>query len=152
MFSILFSATTNYSASYISTPYYSYKVLTSDFILINDNWSIFFKPVVVDKSVGKLILGTDFSRLGLNGRIIHSYLQYKNDNLFLFLGRSPLTWGQSKQYSIIQSDLTPTYDQFRFELTLGNLTGDILTGQLGSEKMEGNRITRLISGHRQWLN
>ena len=100
MFSFLFSATTNHSASYISTPYYSYKFLTLDFILIKDNWSLYIKPVVLDKNVGKQILGTDFTRNGLMGRFTHSYLQFKNDDLFLFFGRLPLNWGQSKQYSI----------------------------------------------------
>jgi len=129
-------------------PNYTFNIYTANILLSKNNWSLFIQPEIVSASVGKNILGTDFTRNGLMGRFTHSYLQYKNDDLFLFLGRSPLMWGQSKQYSIIQSGLTPTYDQFRFELKLGNLTGEILAGQLGSEMLDDHRITRLIGGHR----
>ena len=86
--------------------------------------------------------------MGLHGRFTHSYLQYKKDNLNLFLGRAPLVWGQSKKYSIIQSGSLATYDQFHFKLKLGNLTGEILTGQLGYEEINDSRITRYMGGHR----
>ena len=129
-------------------PYYTYNVFQGHVRISQNNWLLSVRPFITNENVGKQILGTDFTRNGFKGRFTHSYLQYKNDNLFIIFGRSPLTWGQSKQYSIIQSDLTPTYDQFRFKLTLGNLTGEILTGQLGSETMGGDRITRLIGGHR----
>ena len=136
------------SSKKIITPYYNYTQIVSDVKISDGNWLIYLKPEIVSSSVGKNILGTEFTRNGLNGRFTHSYLQYKNDDYSLFLGRSPLTWGQSNQYSIIQSGSLATYDQFRFELKLGKLKGEILTGQLGSENLDGHRITRLIGGHR----
>jgi len=138
----------HFSISRGFNPYYTYNVYQGHVRISQNNWLLSVQPVITNENVGKQILGTDFTRNSLNGRFTHSYLQYKKDDVSLFLGRSPLMWGQSKQYSIIQSGLTPTYDQFRFELKLGNLTGEILAGQLGYETIGGKRITRLIGGHR----
>ena len=138
----------HFSISSEFDPYYTFNVFQGQFQISQNNWLLFVQPVITTENVGKQILGTDFTRNNLNGRFTHSYIHFKNDNLSLFLGRSPLSWGESKQYSIIQSGLTPTYDQLRFELKLGKLKSEILTGQLGSDEIEGKRITRLIGGHR----
>jgi len=104
--------------------------------------------MIVSKNVGESMLGTQFSRIGLQGRFTHSFVQYQKDNLMLYLGRSPLIWGQSDTYSIIQSGSLATYDRFHFKVSIGNLSGEIFTGQLGSEKIDNVRITRRIGGHR----
>ena len=136
------------SSKKIITPYYNYTQIVSDVKISDGNWLIYLKPEIVSSSVGKNILGTEFTRNGIMGRFTHSYIQYNKENMNLFFGRAPLVWGQSKQNSIIQSGTLSTYDQLRFELKLGNLKGEIISGQLGLETFEGNRITRLIGGHR----
>ena len=136
------------SGTKIITPYYNYTHYYGNVSIAESNWLLVVQPEIANSSVGKEILGTVFTRNGLMGRFTHSYLQYKKDDYSLFLGRSPLTWGQSNQNSIIQSGSLATYDQFRFHLKMGNLTGEILAGQLGSETIGGKRITRFIGGHR----
>ena len=83
----------HFSISREFDPYYVYQ---GHVHLSQNNWLSSVRPVITNENVGKQILGTDFTRNGLKRRFIHSYLRYKNDNLFLFFDRSPLTWGQSK--------------------------------------------------------
>jgi len=130
-------------------PYYTFNMYLSKISVLQNNWLLFVQPLVTNKNIGKQILGTNFTRNGLNGRFTHSYIQYNNNkNISLFLGRKPVEWGQSKTYSIIQSGSLVTYDHIALTLKMENLTGEILTGQLGSEKIEEGKITRRIGGHK----
>jgi len=130
-------------------PYYTFNMYLSKISVLQNNWLLFVQPLVTNKNIGKQILGTNFTRNGLKGRFTHSYIQYNNNkNISLFLGRKPVEWGQSKTYSIIQSGSLVTYDHIALTLKMANLTGEILTGQLGSEKIEEGKITRRIGGHK----
>ena len=130
------------------TPYYKYNKLISGIAIRNDNWGFVLQAFVVDSIVGKQLLGTHFSRGGLMGRFTHSLLSYQSENITFGFGRAPIDWGQSRHHSIIQSGQTPPYDHARFKLSMGNLSGELLVGQLGSEVSDSKRITRLIAGHK----
>ena len=48
---------------------------------------------------------------------------------------------------------TPSYDHFDMQFNFGQFRLEILSGQLGSEELNGNRIKRNIAGHRlTWLS
>ena len=134
--------------SWIIDPYYNYSIYKGSLVLNSYNWNLFFEPVVTNSEVGKQILGTDFSRFGLNGRITNAYLKYNSGKTSFLWGRSPVYWGQKESRSIIQSNLVPTYDHGLFVLRLMNFKGELLTGQLGPEILNDKRITRFIAGHR----
>jgi len=138
----------NITPMWILDPYYKYNKYSGSLNLNSSKWDLYIQPVITNEYVGKQILGTDFTRNGLKGRFTNSYLQYKDDRINLFLGRSNLIWGQSKVHSIIQSGSLVTYDHISFALKMVNFTGEILTGQLDSEHVEEERITRRIGGHR----
>ncbi|SVD13980.1 uncharacterized protein METZ01_LOCUS366834, partial [marine metagenome] len=130
------------------TPYYKYKRLIPEITIRNDNYGFVLQAFVVDSIVGKQLLGTHFSRGGWMGRFTHLLLSYQSENITFGFGRAPIDWGQSRHHSIIQSGQTPSYDHTSFKLRMGNLSGEILAGQLSSEVANSKRITRLISGHK----
>ena len=69
--------------SWVIDPYYNYGIYKGSLAVKNSTWFLFIEPVVTNSEVGKQILGTDFNRFGLNGRIINSYIKYnsgKKDN------------------------------------------------------------------------
>ena len=57
-------------------PYYKYSIYTGSLMLNSPKWVFFVKPVVTNKEVGKQILGTEFNRFGINGRITNAYIKY----------------------------------------------------------------------------
>ena len=134
--------------SWFLNPYYNYGIYKGSLAVKNSTWFLFIEPVVTNSEVGKQILGTDFNRFGLNGRIINAYIKYNSGKKSFLWGRTPVYWGQKESRSIIQSNLVPTYDHGLFELRLSNFKGELLAGQLGSEILNDKRITRFISGHR----
>ena len=134
--------------SWVIDPYYNYGIYKGSLAVKNSTWFLFIEPVVTNSEVGKQILGTDFNRFGLNGRIINSYIKYNSGKKSFLWGRTSVYWGQKESRSIIQSNLVPTYDHGLFELRLSNFKGELLAGQLGSEILNDKRITRFISGHR----
>ena len=134
--------------TWVVDPYYNYSFYKGSLIVNSRKWSFVVEPVVTSDKVGKQILGTEFNRFGLNGRIVNALLKYDAENLSFLWGRTPVLWGQSKMSSIIQSGLVPTYDHGKFELRLFGFKGEFLAGQLGSEILNDKRITRFISGHR----
>jgi len=137
----------NIKPTCIFDPYYNYTIYNGSLNLSTSKWNLFVEPVVTNNYVGKQILGTDFERFGLNGRIVSAILKYNSEKTSFLWGRHPVSRGQSESRSIIQSNLVPTYDHGLFELRLFNLKGELLVGQLGSEKFNDKRITRFISGH-----
>ena len=134
--------------SWFLNPYYNYGIYRGSLAVKNSTWFLFVEPVVTNSEVGKQILGTEFNRFDLNGRIVNAFIKYNFEKTSLLWGRTPLHWGQNESRSIIQSNLVPTYDHGLFELRLMNFKGELFTGQLGSEMLDDKRITRFISGHR----
>ena len=112
-------------------------------------WSFFFQSEIVNEEFGFEDLGTSYDKYGLNGRITNSFLRYSTDVFTFQIGRAPIWWGQSWNYSIIQSGKIPSYDQVDMRVNFGRFQFEMLTGQLGSEILDnGKRIKRLIGGHR----
>jgi hypothetical protein len=111
------------------------------------------EPVIVNEPYGLDILGVDYTRSGLSGRITNAFIRYKNELISLQLGRAPVLWGQSLNHSIIQTGSAPTYDHVGLHLNFGHFQLEMLAGQLGSEILYGERIKRNIAGHRlTWLS
>ncbi len=131
-----------------SNTYYKYSHYDANLKITHENWSLLINPEIVDKYVGKQILGTNFSREKFMGRFKESILTYEKDNLIFQFGRSPIKWGKSYNQSIIQSGQAPSYDHGYFKLDLSNFSAEFLVGQLGSERFKSDRILRLISGRR----
>ena len=115
--------------------------------------SFMAEPVVVNDSYGPDLLGTDYVRSGISGRITNAFIRYESDLMSLQLGRSPVWWGQSWNHSIIQTGSTPAYDHMDLRLNFGRFQLEMLSGQLGSELLNGKRIKRNIAGHRlTWIS
>ena len=108
---------------------------------------------MVHDAYGKKVLGVDYMRGGVSGRLVNAFLRYQLKNAVIQLGRSPIWWGQSWESSIIQSGYYPPYDHVDFRFSLGNFQLELLAGQLGSEENDdGYRVKRHITGHRiTWL-
>ena len=66
-----------------------------------DELSILVEPVIVNEPYGPDILGVDYTRAGVSGRITNAFVRYENDQLAIQLGRAPVAWG-----SIISSGVT----------------------------------------------
>jgi len=138
----------SFQSNWINNPYYNYVYHIGSLKLQNDLWQVFLKPVVIGSVVGKQVLGSEFSRFGISARFQKAYIKYQNKNYSYFIGRQPLNWGQVSRLSIIQSTLTPPYDQLRFGLNLWNLEFEMFFGQLNANIQNNKRITRLISSHK----
>ena len=81
---------------YSNSPYYNYKIINGFISFKNSNWTIVSEPTVVEESVGRQILGTDFSRLGMNGRFTQAYIQYNGMNWSILLGRKKTSFEKKK--------------------------------------------------------
>lgn len=118
-----------------------------------DVLSLMVEPVIVNEPYGPDLLGVDYTRSGISGRITNAFARYENDMISVQLGRSPLLWGQSLGQSIIQSTVTPAYDHMDLRMNFGRFQLELLTGQLGSELLYGERVKRNISGHKlTWVS
>ena len=135
-------------SNWINNPYYNYDYHIGSLKIQNDFWQVVLKPGIIDSEVGKQVLGSEFSRFGTSARFKEAYIKYENINYYFFLGRRPFNWGQVSRLSIIQSTLTPSYDQIRFGLNLWNLEFEIFSGQLNANILNNKRITRFISSHK----
>ena len=62
--------------------------------------SLFVEPVIVNEPYGPDLLGVDYVRSGISGRITNAFIRYENDLITMQLGRAPLLWGQSINRSI----------------------------------------------------
>ncbi len=118
-----------------------------------DELSLMVEPVIVNDPYGPDLLGVDYTRSGVSGRITNAFIRYQNDLMSLQLGRAPVWWGQSWNNSIIQSGVTPSYDHLDLRLNFGRFQLEMLAGQLGSESINDDRIKRNIAGHKlSWLS
>ena len=115
--------------------------------------SLFVEPVIVNEPYGPDLLGVDYARSGISGRISNAFIRYENDLLTIQMGRSPLLWGQSIHRSIIQSTVTPSYDHMDLRMNIGWFQLEMLAGGLGSEILQTKRIKRHIACHRlTWIS
>ena len=116
---------------------------------MHGSFSWFLEPILVNEKYGHPELGTEYSRNNISGRIENAVVTYKKDNFNIYFGRSPIRWGQSLSRSIIQSGLYPSYDHLILRYQINNIYFEILSGQLGSRKLDnGDRIKRNLGGHR----
>ena len=93
IYSILFSSSliNNFDNSikigikptWIVNPYYNYSIYKGSINLINSKWSLYVEPVVTNSEVGKQILGTEFSRFDLNGRIVNALIKYNSKKVIV---------------------------------------------------------------------
>jgi len=118
-----------------------------------DGLSLVVEPVIVNDPYGVDLLGTEYIRSNISGRITNAFVRYKTDLLSFQLGRAPVWWGQSFDHSIIESGATPSYDHMDLRLNFGRFQLEILTGQIGSELLQDERLKRNITGHRlSWIS
>ena len=112
------------------------------------NEYLFFsvEPTVVSEPYGSDILGVDYVRSGISGRITNAFIRYRHSMGEVTLGRTPVLWGQGRR-SIISSQLAPNFDQLSIKMKFGLFQMKLLLGQLDSENLLGHRIKRHIAGH-----
>ena len=109
---------------------------------------LYIEQPLVNSAYGDEHLGANYERAGMSTRIAQAYLRYQNDLMEIHYGRAPVHWGQSVQSSIIQSGYFPAYDHISARFTIGTFKLELLSGQLSSENIGGDRIKRYIAGHR----
>jgi len=127
--------------------------------------SFIVEPTIVNEPYGPDILGIDYTRSGISGRITKAFVRYENDLLSFQLGRTPVHWGTiisstspfqftSNRTPIIPHHSTnPNYDHLIMKFKFGQFRLEVISGQLGSEEINGNRIKRNIAGHRlTWIS
>jgi len=118
------------------------------------NWSLLIEPVVVNNPQGQNLLGSSFTRFGINGRIRNAFIRYTGESAEVQIGRAPLFWGQSFTHSIIHTTTGPTYDHVSVKINFANIQFEIFSGQLGPDTTNVDvRIKRLTAGHRMlWIS
>jgi hypothetical protein len=118
-----------------------------------NNITVMAEPVFVSDPFGQSILGTDYVRMNVSGRITNAFIRYYGENIAIQLGRSPLVWGQSWSHSIIHSSLAPTYDHISVRYNLASIQLEVMSGQFSAEESaEGETVRRLTAGHRfTWI-
>ena len=55
-----------------------------------DNYSFMIEPVIVNDIYGEPVLGTDYARSNLSGRIENASILFNKDNMMVQFGRSPV--------------------------------------------------------------
>lgn len=94
------------------------------------NLNVFIEPRLVSNKRSKDLLGIEYDRYALVGRIFNAYLNYKIDNFIFSIGRRPIWWGESWSSSIIQSSYQIPYDNILILYKSKNYSYEILNGQL----------------------
>ena len=69
--------------SWFLNPYYNYGIYRGSLAVKNSMWFLFVEPVVTNSEVGKQILGTEFNRFDLNGRIVNAFIKYNFETRYL---------------------------------------------------------------------
>lgn len=123
----------------------------------NASWhkvSALVESRLVQGNFSRDVLGSEYERMGMSGRMNTAFIRYQDDRAMFQMGRAPVMWGAANTNSIIQSGLAPSYDHFNGQIMLGDFRIEVLAGQLGSEYLaDGTRIKRLIAGHQvNWLS
>ena len=118
-----------------------------------NNLQFYFEPIITNYENSEKVLGTNYSRNGISGRVQESYLKITNPLYNIYFGRLPIKWGESLFGSIVQSGLYPSYDNALISFKLGKIKYELLAGNLSSKKTEdGILIKRNISGRRFTIN
>ncbi len=118
------------------------------------NWSLLVEPVIVNDPNGQNVLGSSFTRFGMNGRIRNAFLRYTGQIFSIQIGRSPLYLGQNMSNSIVHTTTGPTYDHVITKINFGDFQFEFFSGQLGPDTANVDvRIKRLTAGHRMiWIS
>ena len=64
---------TKLELSNLNNPYFKYMHYEANLKITHENWKLIINPEVVDKYVGKKVLGTNFSREKFMGRFCNQY-------------------------------------------------------------------------------
>lgn len=119
----------------------------------SNNFHYFIESTIVNDFYNQFILGSNYARSNISGRINNAFLKLYNSQISFQIGRAPIFWGLSSSSSIITSSYSITYDHIILQINLANFSFELLTGQLGSEKtVDGLHINRYIAGHRLCWN
>ena len=112
-------------------------------------WSLYTEPWVVNENRGSDLLGAEFTRLGLKGRYLQSFLKYNGETFTFKLGRFRQRWGQSFSNSLVFSLHALPFDQASLEFKLGKWIFDMFGGSFSSELIgDSVKINRHAAGHR----
>jgi len=124
-------------------------VLYIQLLMKSRRWSLYTEPWVVNEYYGTDIIGADFTRLGLKGRYVQSYLKYGGENFKFKLGRFRQRWGQSYSNSLVFSLHALPFDQASLDFSLGQWKFDMFGGSFSSELTnDSTKINRHVAGHR----
>ena len=124
-------------------------VLFIQLLMTAKRWSLYTEPWIVNEYYGTDIIGADFSRLGLKGRYVQSYLKYGGENFRFKLGRFRQRWGQSYGNSLVFSLYALPFDQVSLDFSLGQWKFDMFGGSFSSELInDSTKINRHVAGHR----
>jgi len=121
---------------------------------VGNKISYLLEPTIVNQSNSERLLGNNYSRLGIGGRITNALIRYSSNHTNIQFGRTPVWWGQSWNSALVHSKNAFPIDHISFRFSSGNIFIELLTGQLSSLRSESSeRIRRNISGHRiVWIN
>ena len=124
-------------------------ILTIQLLIEEGYWSLYTEPWIISENYGWDILGADFTRLGLKGRYLQSFLKFSRDSLKIKLGRFRQRWGQSYSNSLVFSLHALPFDQASLEFILGKWKFDMFGGSFSAELLSDSiKINRHIAGHR----
>ena len=124
-------------------------LLSIQLALHSGSWRLYAEPWVVNKFYGKDILGAEFTRIGMKGRYIQSFLKYDGKYTTFKLGRFRQRWGQSYNSSLIFSLYSLPFDQASLRFGLGEWDFELFSGSFSSEMYSDSvKINRHVAGHR----
>jgi len=137
------------SASSVFTENIPENMFSIKLALIHHSWTLYAEPWAVNKYLGHDILGARFSRFGLMGRYMRSYLKYSGNNINFQIGRFNQRWGQSWSQSLMFSLYALPFDQASLSFNLDKWSFDMFGGSFSSEMLDPTtKINRHVAGHR----
>jgi len=113
-----------------------------------------FYPIITNGHQGYHLLGTNYIRDGISGRIDKSRIMIISNKYFFQIGRSRVKWGESQFNSLIQSGDSPGYENMSLKVKVSSSTFiEILHGQLNSNYLDnGEKVNRFLGAHKIKLN
>ena len=122
--------------------------------MVSDPFIFQIAPIITNGHLGYDLLGTNYSRSDVSGRIDKSRIIIFTNKYVFQMGRSRVKWGESEFNSLIQSGVSPGYENISLKMKAFNSTFfEILHGQLNSNHLaNGERVKRFLGAHRIELN
>ena len=124
-------------------------MLNANLSLNNKYWTLYSDAWVVHEDFGRDILGASFSRFGMKGRYLQSFLKYRSEKFTFKLGRFPQRWGQSWSHGIMFSLYSLPFDQVSLQVPIQRWEYELFSGSFSSEMIGSTiKINRHIAGHK----